>query len=48
MLQQHAIYQDEALLIQSSKQATDELKGLFEAARAAEPKARKEPRAAVT
>ncbi|MES2355305.1 MAG: monovalent cation:proton antiporter-2 (CPA2) family protein [Pseudomonadota bacterium] len=32
LLQQHAIYQDEAQLIQTSKQAADELKSLFEAA----------------
>ncbi|MDB6060621.1 MAG: glutathione-regulated potassium-efflux system protein KefB [Verrucomicrobiaceae bacterium] len=32
LLQQHAVYQDEALMIQSSKQAVDDLKTLFESA----------------
>lgn len=32
LLQQHAVYQDEKLLIQSAKQATDDLKNLFETA----------------
>ena len=27
---QHAVYQDEALLIQTTRQATEELKSLFE------------------
>ena len=40
LLQQHAIYQDEAQLIQSAKQATDELKSLFEAAEADEKSTR--------
>lgn len=30
LLRQHAIYQDEALLVQTSKQATEELRSLFE------------------
>jgi glutathione-regulated potassium-efflux system ancillary protein KefC/glutathione-regulated potassium-efflux system protein KefB len=34
---QYAIYQDEAALIQTSKQATDELRSLFEAAQEEEP-----------
>ncbi|HVK54866.1 MAG TPA: monovalent cation:proton antiporter-2 (CPA2) family protein [Burkholderiales bacterium] len=41
LVQQHAIYQDEAQLIQTSKQAADELKSLFEAAAIAEEKAQK-------
>ena len=32
LLQQYAVYQDETQLIQTSKQATDELRSLFEAA----------------
>jgi glutathione-regulated potassium-efflux system ancillary protein KefC/glutathione-regulated potassium-efflux system protein KefB len=32
LLQQHAIYQDEELLLENAKQATDDLKALFESA----------------
>jgi glutathione-regulated potassium-efflux system ancillary protein KefC/glutathione-regulated potassium-efflux system protein KefB len=32
LLQQHAIYQDEELLLENAKQATDDLKSLFESA----------------
>jgi voltage-gated potassium channel Kch len=32
LVQQHAVYQDEEQLIQTSKQAADELRSLFEAA----------------
>ena len=35
--QQYAVYQDEAQLIQTAKQATDELRSLFEAAEVQEP-----------
>jgi len=46
--QQHAIYRDEAKLIQTSKQAADELKSLFEAAQIEdeEEKPRKSPKIA--
>lgn len=37
LLQQHAVYQDEEKLIQTDKQATEDLKNLFETAPVAEP-----------